>query len=275
MDDWPLFVARFGHASFAVQYAYAFCFAAYIISRPVAGIEDLYSFYAALGPNSGSWEGWRAWEGYRGRDSARVPRLGLMAPLWPGQHIRTPTIWPEDARQLPLVTLQGLGILVVELKVASGEVGPVQMPVTATDFPFQTFMDLPQPLGAACPGQFVYCHLAKMLTAPFIEGGRWTGVLYFERPKKCWRTLDAFTLTIIDSGTTPEIIELQSSVARMAHKTLKLTFLLRRADGIANIIVTGAQSRHNCNRWQAVLTPFGFVGTRCEDAVWLWLWKIL
>ncbi|RDL41646.1 uncharacterized protein BP5553_01625 [Venustampulla echinocandica] len=157
---------------------------------------------------------------------------------------------------------------------------PNHLPPTAIHIPFTSFMNIPLPFSLKCEEDFTTAHLPAMTHPSFISDGTWKG----------------YTLTTWDEG--PEVGRFDIPISNVKFHT-------RTSPNDSNILEIWCEKLHSemMGRYrfrgtverdtgkmelvkcydpayidlphQAVMTPFGIIGTWGERNAgnWLWLWK--
>ncbi|KAF4628182.1 hypothetical protein G7Y89_g9970 [Cudoniella acicularis] len=182
----------------------------------------------------------------------------------------------------------------ISLAIAKGTISKhtytmIQIPVPATlpippsafDIPFASFMKIPAPLSPDCVEQFGKCHLPAMTAPSFLESGTWTGYLCgsLDAPFKTTPTWNApmrdLTFTTTAQEEDSNILNFRSNNSHLGvFGSFHLKGQMWRDSGKMNLVVSW-DSEPQKFFFQAVMCPFGIIGSFGEstDGLWMWFWK--
>lgn len=185
----------------------------------------------------------------------------------------------RDFDAVHAVAIKALGLMILLHRSSDskdlGSDKPCPIPRSALDIPFPTFMNLSLPFSRNSPALFNTCHLETMTSKEFLEDGEWCGMLSSPVDgAKPFLSIDPFSLTCSEETTTRIILNLQASPN---HVLREADVDMSKLDGIAFIQCTFVRfpGRNNGGTllWNAVYTPFGFVGRSEQNNSRIWLWK--
>jgi hypothetical protein len=156
-------------------------------------------------------------------------------------------------------------------------------PPTSANIPFSLLMpQVPLPFSPNSSETIITSHIPHMATANFLSSGVWTGYLYTNtpRPSRSPRFQYPMFEVRFETSISEEIPTEVNFTTTGKMFTAKGPF-----DWSGNIdTITGKMdinARYHDDawmvplHWQAVMTPFGIVGSMGGDrhAHWMWMWK--